>query len=235
MIKIHEDKFIKNYLKRFSKETDSIKQLMKKTWGIAPKLETNIYPAIQIRTDFKMKGFAHDGKLLTVSDLQAKYHRKPEYVARMFMRELTAHRNTCKECGENTPTLWQRFYFGKELIWALEKLRFIITKQTPRKDRKHRWQSIASNDNRDNLVKYISEKIYEVKKERGLLTAPDDVEKKLHPLYSNRIKSYTQLTQNPEFIKIVNESKFKKEDRYNYTMTNIKLIDNDEVLAKLWE
>jgi len=96
------------YEQALRRNLDELLELMKKTWGFRPDLAVAVEPALIVRVHFNLKGFAHKGAKYYVSAAAARQHRRPARVARMIAGELSGHRNTCRECGEGIPAIWER-------------------------------------------------------------------------------------------------------------------------------
>lgn len=69
------------------------------------KVKVEVEEGLCITVDFNIEGFAHKGQTIYVTSRTAKANRKPESVARMFVAEITSHRNTCGDCGVGIATL----------------------------------------------------------------------------------------------------------------------------------
>lgn len=97
-----------SYKEALQKEMDQIKAVMQEAWGFTPQLEIEVETALVVRANFNLKGFAHTGRKIYVSQRTANGYRKPKAIARMIAGEVTAHRNTCAQCGENIPNIHTR-------------------------------------------------------------------------------------------------------------------------------
>lgn len=56
-------------------------------------------PFIHVKAKFNLDGFAHEGQGFYISARSLTKHRKPSRVARLIVREISNHRNTCDRCG----------------------------------------------------------------------------------------------------------------------------------------
>jgi hypothetical protein len=64
-----------------------------------PEIKIERCRGLYISVNFNIEGFAHKGQTVYVTENNVKTYRKPEAVARMFVAEITSHRNTCGDCG----------------------------------------------------------------------------------------------------------------------------------------
>lgn len=97
----------KTYGPLVEQELNKILDLMHREWGYKPNLAVSVQPAVIVQVDFNMKGFAHKGRQIWVR--QGNLHRRsPRHVAIEICREISAHRNTCADCGEGIASLYTR-------------------------------------------------------------------------------------------------------------------------------
>src|SRR5581483_11654289 len=59
-----------------------------------------VEPAVHLKMDFNLKGFAHKGQGTYATEAQARTRKKPAIIARKFLSELCDHRQQCDRCGE---------------------------------------------------------------------------------------------------------------------------------------
>lgn len=109
-----------SYKQELAKEMDKLKALMKKTWGQAPDVQATLEPCFMVRVDFNIKGFAHKGGKMYLSQKSMNGYRRPEKVVQAIAAEIASHRNTCGDCGEALPALWARTYHAERVLKGAE-------------------------------------------------------------------------------------------------------------------
>jgi hypothetical protein len=87
------------------------------------KIKYTAEPFISIKAAFNLKGFAHDGQGFHVSAKNMHTHRQPAQVAKLILREISGHRNTCDRCGVGIAPLFaranDRHYYGGEVNYDM--------------------------------------------------------------------------------------------------------------------
>lgn len=101
---------VEAYKKDLLSGAEEIKQLMLQTWGVAPEVEFSVEPAMIVRANFNMKGFQHNGAKKYLDAKTMAGYRKPFLMAAEIMGEVVTHRNTCADCGEDIPSIAERYH-----------------------------------------------------------------------------------------------------------------------------
>jgi hypothetical protein len=153
------------YSREVKEQVEQLLDVAEKTWGFRPPIELVVEPCLVVRADFNLNGFAHKGQKTYVTEKGAAGYRKATAVARRLVGEIVAHRDTCKECGENLIPLWARARGVSELLTKGAVYCYYI--QRLREDGRH-----------------VTEKTAE---EVGLLRPADAIERAVNPRTAARL------------------------------------------------
>lgn len=175
----------KKYLRELRKEYAELTKLMKQTWGVAPDVGISLAPVVV--ADFNIKGFAHEGRKFSLTPKNVQGYRTPRRVARAIAQEITSHRNTCNDCGERVPAIWQRVWHAKAALglqsWGSDlnpdgSRKYVFYDKLP--------EPVKVYPYKDNPSYYYYQRHTTEERTMHLIPA-DAVERKLHPQFAKLI------------------------------------------------